>query len=106
MMKPRKQRRRAAQVGIALALGALQTACAVLGPADARQDSAEARQRGAGVAAASDERTTSFLDVVKGLRLVPAAATDSEMLAKVSAAVGFIQRLELDNAHRAINEAL
>ena len=105
-MKPRKQRRLAAQVGIALALGALQTACAVLGPADARPASAEGRERGGGVAAASDEHATSFLDVVKGLRLVPAAATDSEMLARVSAAVGFIQRLELDKAHRAINEAL
>jgi len=105
-MKPRKQQRRAAQVAIALALGALQSACAVLGPADARQALAEPPQQGGGVAAASDERATSFLDVVKGLRLVPAAATGSEMLAKVSAAVGFIQRLELDNAHRAINEAL
>lgn len=105
-MKSRKQRRRAAQVAIALVLGALQSACAVLGPADARQASAEPPQQSGGVAAASDERITSFLDVVKGLPLVPAAATDSEMLAKVSAAVGFIQRLELDNAHRAINEAL
>lgn len=106
-MKSRKQLRHAAQVGIVLALGALQSACAVLEPAgDARRASAEPRQRGAGVAAASDEHARSFLDVVKGLPLVPAAAPDSEMLAKVSAAVGFIQRLELDNANRAVNEAL
>lgn len=105
-MKTGKQGRRGAQVAVALALGALQSACAVLPPAAARQASAEPPQQRGAIAAASDEHARSFLDVVKGLPLVPAAAPDSEMLAKVSAAVGFIQRLELDNANRAVNEAL
>jgi tetratricopeptide (TPR) repeat protein len=107
MMKPGKQPRRGAQVVVALALGALQSACAVLAPAAAgRQSSAEAPQQRGVIAAARDERTRSFLDVVKGLPLVPAATPDSEMLAKASAAVGFIQHMELDKAHQAINEAL
>lgn len=106
-MRPGKQRRRGAQVVVALALGALQSACAVLEPAAAgRQASAEAPQQRGVVSAARNERLRSFLDVVKGLPLVPAAASDSEMLAKASAAVGFIQHMELDKANRAINEAL
>lgn len=49
---------------------------------------------------------TSFADMIKSLPLVPAGAHDSEMLAKVTTAVGFIQRLELPKAHLAVNEAL
>ena len=105
-MKPRHQQRRAARVAVALALGALQSACAVLDSADDRHASAQPSRQRSDVAVSGDEHARSFLDVVKGLPLVPAAASDSEMLARVSAAVGFIQRLELENAHRAINEAL
>lgn len=48
----------------------------------------------------------SFADMIKRLPLVPAGQHDSEMLAKVTTAVGFIQRLELHKAHLAANEAL
>lgn len=48
----------------------------------------------------------SFADMIKSLPLVPAGVHDSEMLAKVTTAVGFIQRLELPKAHLAVNEAL
>ena len=48
----------------------------------------------------------SFADLIKSLPLVPAGVHDSEMLAKVTTAVGFIQRLELPKAHLAVNEAL
>lgn len=49
---------------------------------------------------------SSFADMIKSLPLVPAGKHDSEMLDKVTAAVGFIQRLELPKAHLALNEAL
>lgn len=49
---------------------------------------------------------SSFADMIKSLPLVPAGQHDSEMLAKVTTAVGFIQRLELPKAHLAVNEAL
>lgn len=49
---------------------------------------------------------TSFADMIKSLPLVPAGQHDSDMLAKVTTAVGFIQRLELPKAHLAVNEAL
>ncbi|MDO8318236.1 secretion protein [Rhodoferax sp.] len=49
---------------------------------------------------------TSFAEMIKSLPLVPAGTHDSEMLAKVTTAVGFIQRLELPKAHLAVNEAL
>ncbi|MDO9002402.1 MAG: secretion protein [Aquabacterium sp.] len=55
---------------------------------------------------AGEEPSRSFADVVKGLALVPAGAADSEMLAKASAAVAFIRKMELPEAHQAINEAL
>ena len=48
----------------------------------------------------------SFADMIKSLPLVPAGTHDSEMLAKVTTAVGFIQRLEFSKAHLAVNEAL
>jgi tetratricopeptide (TPR) repeat protein len=44
--------------------------------------------------------------MIKSLPLVPAGTHDSEMLAKVTTAVGFIQRLEFPKAHLAVNEAL
>ncbi|MFZ5525175.1 MAG: secretion protein [Pseudomonadota bacterium] len=50
--------------------------------------------------------TRSFADVVKDLPTAPAGAQDSEMLAKAAAAVGFIRKMELPQAHLAINEAL
>ncbi len=56
--------------------------------------------------ASASEPARSFVDMVKDVPLVPAGAPDSEMLAKVSVAVGFIKRLELPAAHVAINEAL
>lgn len=48
----------------------------------------------------------SFEDMVKGLQLVPAGQHDSEMLGKTSSAIQFIQRMELPQANKAINEAL
>lgn len=48
----------------------------------------------------------SFVDMVKGLSLIPTGQHDSEMLGKTSAAIGFIQRMELPQANKAINEAL
>ena len=48
----------------------------------------------------------SFADMVKGLQLVPTGQHDSEMLSKASAAIQFIQRMELPQANKAINEAL
>lgn len=56
--------------------------------------------------ASASEPARSFVDMVKDVPLVPAGVPDSEMLAKVSVAVGFIKRLELPAAHVAINEAL
>lgn len=54
----------------------------------------------------AQESAKSFVDMVEKVALVPAGTQDSEMLAKVSAAVGFIKRLELPRAHLAVNEAL
>jgi pilus assembly protein CpaC len=54
----------------------------------------------------ANESTASFADMIKSLPLVPAGVHDSEMLAKVTTAVGFIQRMELPKAHLAVNEAL
>jgi len=48
----------------------------------------------------------SFSDMVKKFVLVPSGAPDSEMLAKATTAVNFIQRMELPKASRALNEAL
>lgn len=52
------------------------------------------------------DESASFADMIKALPLVPAGTHDSEMLAKVTTAVGFIQRLEFPKAHLAVNEAL
>lgn len=48
----------------------------------------------------------SFVDMVNKFALVPAGAPESEMLAKATAAVNFIKRMELEQANKAINEAL
>lgn len=49
--------------------------------------------------AASRERPErSFAEMTKGLPLIPAGREDSEMLANVTEAVGFIQRLDLPQA--------
>lgn len=55
---------------------------------------------------AAEPPARSFADMIKRLPLVPAGPYDSEMLAKVSSAVDFIQRLELPQAQHAANEAL
>lgn len=49
---------------------------------------------------------TSFTEMVSRFVLVPSGAPETEMLAKATAAVKFIQRMELPQASRAINEAL
>lgn len=49
---------------------------------------------------------TSFTEMVSKFVLVPSGAPETEMLAKATAAVKFIQRMELPKASRAINEAL
>lgn len=54
----------------------------------------------------ADEPATSFVDMVEAVELVPADTPDSEILAKVTEAVGLIKRLGLSKAHQAINEAL
>jgi pilus assembly protein CpaC len=48
----------------------------------------------------------SFVDMVSKFALVPKEAPESEMLAKARVAVNFIQRMELAQANKAINEAL
>ena len=48
----------------------------------------------------------SFAQMVKKFVLVPAGEPESEMLAKATRAVNFIQRMELPEASGAINEAL
>ncbi len=52
------------------------------------------------------EPAKSFVDMVETVALVPPGTHDSEMLAKVTTAVGFIKRLDLPRAHLAANEAL
>ena len=54
----------------------------------------------------ADEPARSFVDMVEKVALVPAGTHDSEMLAKVTAAVGFIKQMDLPRAHLAANEAL
>jgi pilus assembly protein CpaC len=54
----------------------------------------------------ADGGAKSFADLVKDMPLVPAGTHDSEVLAKVSAAVNFIKRQELPKAQLAANEAL
>lgn len=54
----------------------------------------------------AEETAKSFADMVQELPLVPVGTHDSEMLAKVTVAVNFIKRLELPQAHLAVNEAL
>lgn len=48
----------------------------------------------------------SFAEMVKKFALVPTGEPESEMLAKATVAVNFIQRMELPQANKAINEAL
>ena len=57
-------------------------------------------------ATAQDNAARSFVDMVKEVPLVPADMRDSEMLSKVTEAVQYIKRLELPEAHFAVNEAL
>lgn len=57
-------------------------------------------------AIAQDNTARSFVDMVKGVPLVPANMRDSDMLVKVTDAVKHIKRLELTEAHAAVNEAL
>lgn len=54
----------------------------------------------------ADEPARSFVDMVEKVALVPAGTHDSEMLAKVTSAVGFIKQMDLPRAHLAANEAL
>lgn len=56
--------------------------------------------------AAQENTAQSFVDMVKEVPLVPANMRDSEMLMKVTEAVKYIKRLELPQAHFAVNEAL
>ncbi len=55
---------------------------------------------------AAEVPARSFADMINSLPLVPAGQHDSEVLTRVTAAVGFIQRMELPQAQQAINEAL
>lgn len=48
----------------------------------------------------------SFVEMMEHVELIPRAVNDSEMLAKVNVAVGFIKRMELAQAQLAVNEAL
>jgi len=48
----------------------------------------------------------SFVDMMESVALVPTGTQGSEMLEKVTAAIGFIKRMELARAQRAVNEAL
>ena len=53
-----------------------------------------------------DPAARSFVDMVKSVPLVPTDLRDSDMLAKVTEAVKYIKRLDLPQAHFAVNEAL
>ena len=55
---------------------------------------------------AEQDSAQSFVDMVKEVPLVPANMRDSDMLVKVTNAVKHIKRLELTEAHAAVNEAL
>jgi tetratricopeptide (TPR) repeat protein len=48
----------------------------------------------------------SFVEMMNGRSLVPAGKQDSELLAKVTAAVEYLQKMDLPRAQLAINEAL
>ncbi len=48
----------------------------------------------------------SFAEMVKGVALLPEGQPDSELLSKVSEAVGYIQKMDLPRAQAAVNEAL
>lgn len=48
----------------------------------------------------------SFTDMINRFALVPAGAQESEALAKTTVAINFIRRMELQQANKAINEAL
>ncbi len=55
-------------------------------------------------AAKSPDR--SFVEMVDQVALIPPGTHDSEMLAKVTDAIGFIKRMELPRAQLAVNAAL
>ncbi len=55
---------------------------------------------------AAEAPARSFADMINSLPLIPAGPHDSELLSKVTTAVGFIQRMELPEAQQAANEAL
>lgn len=57
-------------------------------------------------ALAAEDAAKSFVEMVKEVPLIPANMRNSDMLVKVTEAVGFIKRLKLQEAHFAINEAL
>ena len=54
----------------------------------------------------AEEPAKSFIDMMEKVTLVPAGTRDSEMLDKVTRAIGFIKRMDLPRAQSAINEAL
>lgn len=54
----------------------------------------------------ADTAERSFIEMVDKIALVPAGQHDSEVLAKVTEAVGYIKRLELPQAQLAVNAAL
>lgn len=54
----------------------------------------------------SQTSVQSFADMMETVALVPADLPNSEILTLVSKAAGFIKRVDLPNAHLAINEAL
>ena len=57
-------------------------------------------------AATAQPAEPSFTEVVDRIALVPAGRHDSEMLTKVTEAVGHIKRLELERAQLSVNAAL
>ncbi|MGQ3054444.1 MAG: secretion protein [Roseateles sp.] len=57
-------------------------------------------------AAHAEAPARSFGEMLERVALVPAGEHDSEMLAKVSVAVGHLKRLDLPKAQAALNEAL
>lgn len=54
----------------------------------------------------AEKPDTSFTEMVAKFVLTPSSAPESEMLTKATSAVKFLQRMELPQASRAINEAL
>lgn len=54
----------------------------------------------------AERPSRSFTDMLASVALVPPGAHDSDMLSKVTLAVGFIKRMALPQAQQALNEAL